>query len=229
MAPFLKGRGDFGPVISALGLQGQLPSSAPVPFEHLFHISQAAQLKANQAGQCQESSRVAWLDEQKELDLSDQMLIRLFLSPFPPWSTSLIFLSWKQPGVGEILWTCGNCTSGVLHVLCTDSWTLRITHLKISAEITLPFHLICALYLCTSVKPRFYSLPSFPEMLKFLINQKGFLFLKTLQLWIMILAHKWKLSFYLNSVILGGYIGKKASMKQWPLGHLQLINFKQSS
>lgn len=34
---------------------------------------------------------------------------------------------------------------------------------------------------------------------------------------------------YLDSAILGGYMGQKASMKQWPLGHLQLINFKQSS
>lgn len=172
MAPFLKGKGDFGPVIPALWLQGHLPSS-PVP-----HISVK--------GRTSSARRAARLDEQKGLDLPDEQLITLI--PFLLGAFPSMFLTWEQPGVGETLWTQGSCTSGALHAPCTDSWTLSILHFKISAETTLPFHLICALYLCTSVKPRFYSLPDFPEMLEFLINQKGFLFLKTLQLWIILLS-----------------------------------------
>lgn len=90
------------------------------------------------------------------------------------------------------------------HCPALESWALRTKNFEISPEITLPFLLICALCLFTSIKPTFSSLSNFPEMLKFLINRKGFLFLTTLQLWIMIPAHKWKLSSYLNFVILGG-------------------------
>lgn len=96
MAPFLKGKGDFGPVIPALWLQGDLPSS-PVP-----HISVK--------GRTSSARRAARLDEQKELDLPDEQLITLI--PFLLGAFPSMFLTWEQPGVGETLWTQGSCTSG---------------------------------------------------------------------------------------------------------------------
>lgn len=191
MCSFLKGRGDFGPAISALWFQGQLPNSAPVPFQHLSHTSQAAQLKTDQAGHAREAPEFhGWTSKRDSI---------FQIKSWSDWSLSSlehIPLSSSPESSQELEKYSGHVATvpGVLHAPCTDSQTLRVMHLKISAEIILPFYLICALYLCTPVKPRFFSFPNFPEMLEFPINQKGFLFLKTLQLWIIILAHKWKLS-----------------------------------
>lgn len=95
----------------------------------------------------------------------------------------------KQPGGRATPWMSSNSTSWhAPRSLWQDRWpaqgsqTLRIKHFGISAETTLPLLLICALYLWTSVKLRFSSLPNFPKMLKFLINRKGFLLLTTFQL-----------------------------------------------
>lgn len=101
MAPFLKGKGDFGPVIPALWLQGHLPSS-PVP-----HISVK--------GRTSSARRAARLDEQKGLDLPDEQLITLI--PFLLGASPSIVphlraaRGWGNPlDTGQLYLWCTSCS-----------------------------------------------------------------------------------------------------------------------